>query len=800
MARHHSTPRDGGAQRAPEPLFPFLRDWHILAALALLTALFFRDVLLQKAFFWEDFLYQFYPFRNFATVSLASGEIPLWTPFVFMGMPFLADITGTVVYLPHLLLVPFVSGGKLSFWYVEVYQILHVYLAGVSMFALAKSFGLSRLEAGFAGFVYMLSGFMTVHAIHLVMICQAAWFPFAVLFFRKALKEHSLAAAVLAGGVMFLITCGGHIQITLYYFVFLFAYFLWDAAHELRARKDGSMMRLLAPRAGLAALMVIVAVGLSAVQLLPTAELTANSLREEMSYARSTDGQLSWAQLLTLVVPRFFGSSNALGGENPIMYWGPQAYWNYWETCTYIGLTAFILAVVAVRAYRSDGRVLFLAGFMLFGLLCALGDHFVFHPFLYTVVPGFNKFRVPGRWGFFVAFCGALLSGFGIRAMLSLTGSSRGIRTVILSAAGIVGLLTVCAVSGLLDPLINAVIQTGAWKGAAPPAELTAAARAIAVPQTLLALLFAAVAALLLVALRGNPRRAPLVLALLFVWQFIDISVFGFAQNNGKINPREYFDQQRPLIDRLVQEGKEAYFRVNARNPQGMIFDRNQGLIDRLYLTEGYTQLALKRRFPPASSPDAMYRLLNARYRLRTDTVFQEGRGRLRLRLAEDPLTLPRAYIVYRTHLASSEDSLSAFMSRPEFDPADVAAVEEPLTQPLDSTGVRGAGRATITRFTNNTMSLDVATPFRGLLVVSEMYFPGWNAYIDGVQAHVYRTDWSLRGVVVEQGSHTVELRYEPVSFAHGALISGATGIVSTLLLALSAWRRSRATLISANG
>jgi len=408
-------------------------------------------------------------------------------------------------------------------------------------------------------------------------------------------------------------------------------------------------------------------------------------------------------------------------------------------------------------------------------------------------VPGFNKFRVPGRWGFFVAFCGALLSGFGIRALLSTAVPTRGIRTVALAAAGAAGVLTLCVLAGVLDPLIGSIVQTGSWRGGGPPAELTAAARTIALQQTLIALLFAAGAAAIVLLIRSSLRRAPLLLLLLLLWQFADLYVFGYQQNNGRVNPGAYFDQQRPLIDRLVQEGREEYFRVNARNPQGMLFDRNQGMIDPIFLTEGYTQLALKRRFPPASSPEAMYRLLNVRYRLQTDTIMQGGRGRLRFRLAEDTLHLPRAFFVYRTEVFTSEEAGAASMSRPGFDPREVAALEEPLPDPLDSSTVPGSGRAHITSYSNNTMSIAVNTPARGLLVVSEMYFPGWNAYIDGAAARVYRTDWSLRSVVVEKGEHRVELRYEPRSFTYGAFVSGGTGAACLLVAFLSSARGRRA-------
>ncbi|MEW6511330.1 MAG: YfhO family protein [Bacteroidota bacterium] len=773
-----------------DSIAPGIRDWHILAGLGLIVLAFFREILFQQAFFWEDFLYQFYPYRNFATVSLARGEIPLWIPYVFMGMPFLADITGTVIYLPHLLLVPLVSAGKLNFWYVELYQVLHTYGAGVAMYYCAKSFGLEKIPSAFAALTYMLSGFLTVHAIHLVMICQAAWFPVAVMQFRKAMHNLSPGAAVLAGVCMFLIICGGHTQIALYYFFFLFCYALYAAVTASGTDRRGAL-RGLVPRAGLAALMALVALGLSAAQILPTAELSANSLREEMSYARSTEGELSWAQLITLVVPKFFGTSNHLGGENPMMYWGPQSYWNYWETCLYIGIPALALALIAVRVYRSDRQVLFLAGFLLLALLTALGDNFVFHSFFYTIVPGFDKFRAPGRWGFFTAFCGALLAGYGIRGLLSMPAERRRIRLILASIVAVPLLLATGISTGALDTFIASVLRSGSWRGI-PVEQALASVRNIASQQSLAGLLFAGAAGFVLFLISRSPGKSAALVGALFVIQCADLYVFGFDQNNGKTNPTSYFDQQRTLIDHLLREGRSEFFRVNARNPQGLLFDRNQGMIDQLFLTEGYTQLALKRRFPPAPSADAMYRLLNVKYRLRTDTLIQAGRGRLRFRLDRDSLYLPRAFMVFSARLCSSAEAESTFMLAPEFDPRHVATLEEPLEGMLDSAAATSLWRAEITAYRNNAISVNVSSAGRGILVLSEMYFPGWNAYIDGAPAAVFRTDWSLRGVVVEQGNHSVEFRYEPRSFALGTVVSGGTALLCLAGAAFSLLRRRR--------
>ena len=100
---------------------PEIKDWHAIVAICLSAAIFFRDILLQKAFFWEDFLYQYYPNRFFAAVSMSRGELPLWNPFTFNGTPFQADMQSALFYIPNLLLTFFVSDGRLSAFWVELF-------------------------------------------------------------------------------------------------------------------------------------------------------------------------------------------------------------------------------------------------------------------------------------------------------------------------------------------------------------------------------------------------------------------------------------------------------------------------------------------------------------------------------------------------------------------------------------------------------------------------------------------------------------------------------------------------------
>ncbi|HMK38447.1 MAG TPA: hypothetical protein VK569_03845, partial [Bacteroidota bacterium] len=328
MARHtaiEKTARRDGVGAA-------LRDWKAVLLFAGMTVLFFHRILLQEAWMWEDMMYFSYPVRVFAATSMALGHLPLWNPYSFSGMPFLADIQTTVLYIPCVVLAFFVSDGGLSFYWLELMVIAHYVLAGWAMYLLASSLDLKRAPALFAGATYMLSGFMITHAIHQQIITMVAWYPLITMLFRIALTQARWRSAFLCALVLGHSTFAGYPQLSLYFHAFLLGYFLFIL---LSSRREGGLLSrpvlITALKAGM-----IVGLGLAvaAIQLLPTAELAELSQRAQIAYEKSTEGSLAWSQLLTLFIPKLFGAAGAAGSN----YWGPGTYWYFWETCIYLGI------------------------------------------------------------------------------------------------------------------------------------------------------------------------------------------------------------------------------------------------------------------------------------------------------------------------------------------------------------------------------------------------------------------------------------------------------------------------------
>jgi uncharacterized membrane protein YfhO len=83
-----------------------------------------------------------------------------------------------------------------------------------------------------------------------------------------------------------------------------------------------------------------------------------------------------------------------------------------------------------------------------------------------------------------------------------------------------------------------------------------------------------------------------------------------------------------------------------------------------------------------------------------------------------------------------------------------------------------------------------------GILVVSDIYYPAWNAYVDNQPAHVYRADFTLRGVAVPSGNHIVEFRYESALLQIGGALSLITALVLVTCLVFVG-RRSNSRVVN---
>jgi hypothetical protein len=166
--------------------------------------------------------------------------------------------------------------------------------------------------------------------------------------------------------------------------------------------------------------------------------------------------------------------------------------------------------------------------------------------------------------------------------------------------------------------------------------------------------------------------------------------------------------------------------------------------------------------------------LLGVRYIARPRDMKQSGPTVYaddRWNVVENPNALPRAWMVHQVEVDPSDKWPSERLLNPLFDFRRTAVIDRPLEQPIDE---MPSAEETVhwTRYEPNLVELEVTAERPGLLVLGEVFYPGWTARVDDAPQTIYRADGLIRAVRVDKGTHRVSLRYEPVSVRWGAVAS----------------------------
>ncbi|MEP6922141.1 MAG: YfhO family protein [bacterium] len=343
------------------------------------------------------------------------GSKVLWEPLIFGGFPLMAD-PQVMTWYPPAFLFSLLPGT----WNLFV---LLAYLAASSLtYGYVYTLTRSRLAGLVSGITFGMSGFMMVHLGHAVIIHSAAWIP--LVFWSLEKLRHKVSAGwMIAGSIGIALTFfGGHTQIFAYGLLLSIAYALtmgWNAPIG-RWR-----YYFIAGPVGL------LGIGLTGVQLIPTAELARLSARVGYSFADFTVYALPPRQLLTIFFPGLFGVDPESGG---IPYFGGE---NLTEVACYVGLLPLVLSGVSIAKWRPKPLPIFWLCAGLVSLILSMGDATPVARLIYHL-PLLSQFRAPGRQIIEFTFAASVLSGLGIACLVQQNLSASFKRKVVfLSCVGV---------------------------------------------------------------------------------------------------------------------------------------------------------------------------------------------------------------------------------------------------------------------------------------------------------------------------------------------------------------------------
>ena len=163
-----------------------------VALLALAVIFFWKIALTNLILVGVDVFTYFTPFKAYAAEALRAGHLPLWNPYLFMGVPFLANIQTAVLYPLNLPLI-WLSTPKM----VACSIVIHIFLGGLFAYLYAHlSLGLSPFGALVTAIVFAFSGFLGARVEHLTHLNVYIWLPLLFFLFDLASSSPSLVGLV----------------------------------------------------------------------------------------------------------------------------------------------------------------------------------------------------------------------------------------------------------------------------------------------------------------------------------------------------------------------------------------------------------------------------------------------------------------------------------------------------------------------------------------------------------------------------------------------------------------------------
>jgi hypothetical protein len=739
-----------------------------------------------------------YAFREFAASTLkATGHFPLWNPYLFGGMPYVAAMHGDIFY-PTFLLRMFLPTDVAMTWG----YIIHFFLAGLFTYGFLRAIGYGFYGSLVGGIAYMMSGQIASYVSpgHDGKLFVSALFPLALWMLHRGIREGRRWSWGAFALVLGLCTLAPHPQLLQYTLLACGAYalFLAFASYEGVSLPRATAIK----RLGAALISVIVGLAMGAVQFLPVREYVSWSPRAGGLPGYGTATSYAWPpeELFNAYLPQFSGML-----EN---YWGRNTIHLHSD---YAGAIVLVLAGAAFIGLRSDPRrkeILFWSITLLVTVLWSLGSATPFYHIPYSLVPGTKFFRAPATIFFVGTLAIALLACAGTERFLQGRVTRRYLLGWIIGA----GVLALLASTGALTSVAetfagdreidavhanNGALVAGAWRSFAFVALFVAVGFATFRGQISTRAAAWLVAGIMTVDLWTVER---------IYWMFSPPASVIYARD--------------PIVDMLKSEPQPA--RVLAldlqRNGLRDPFLSGDALMTyRIRNVRGYHGNQLGRYEGPPGGPSSdltgaysgdnrlfspnVLALTNTKYLL---TNIPELPFLPNVELVKGPVRNAAGDTVYLYRVNADhpyawltpvavkapDDQTLATILNPRFN-VKLAALFDTSARVRVSEAVQSLPSAlpitvSVSHYEAGKVHLDFSAPAPqgSSLVVSENYYPGWQASVDGKAAPIGRADYTLIGVELPAGARSVDLTFTSPTYQRGKMITWLAIALGFVMLA----------------
>lgn len=678
--------------------------------------------------------------REFAAQSVREGGLPFWNPHLCLGLPFTGNPQSALCYPPNWLTLAWSPRHSLCWLLVA-----HHLFAGMGVYCLSRRYGLSWSAAVLGGIVFLGAPFLILQSAegHYPQICAVAWIPWAFLAYerfrdaRTGIIGGSMTRSGSSAGV-FLMTASlaacffcGHAQETYYLVLLLTGCLIADAtACKLNGGRGGAIALC---RGWLQC--GLFTFGIVAIDLIPTFLATLRTARPGLKQQGSG---FSWTSLTLDSVHELIDPFALTRPE----LWEPGTT-PLWEKLFHFGVFPLVLATIGIALGWSRKPVRRMTLLWIVTVLFAFGARGDAYDVLTGVVPGLGWFRLPSRILFFTSFATACLAAYGWDVVQRrATRLRQGARTCGLLSA-IVILLCVAELTRFSHQVTDTATVRTLDQREPELAELlqdAGPAHRVLAPQSVVSDLDAV--RLKIAKVSGYEPAGPMA--------YLAVHAELPGDTSTAPDPMGFLPSDPLRMDRHWLELLGVRYAVRSGRadnlPDGW---RHAGTFE--------LSPAVQRRAKPGELPTEQWQVL------------------------ELQSTLPRTYAVGRAVPIGGFSEFAESLASRDLTKS-VALASDVLPEGPRATF---AG-ATIVNETPTQIDVQANLDAPGYLVMSDLWFPGWSAWIGDRELDVLPANGVFRAVPLPPGQHRVTLAYQPRGLVMGALLSAAT-----LLLLVVRTRRS---------
>jgi hypothetical protein len=714
------------------------------------------------------------PWLWFNHFSFQHLQIPLWNPYSAGGVPHLANIQTTlfqVITWPILVLG--MSKATLLFYYSA-----KLFLIGISTYYYLKSIKLDFCPS-LAGSIAFT--FMNFNVVWLYYSPSSVIFvlPLSFYLIEKIMGSQNQDRYFLALAVVYALgVFAGHPETFFHIVVISLVYFVFRLLLKRATLQESDKM------AGKYALVCLLGAGLSAVQLLPFLEYLMNSnawvVRENIRYMQD------WHTAVLNFVPEFYGSPSIYINLPFFVH-----FTNYNESAAgYAGVTILCLAVFALIAKYKDALLKF---YLVVGVWAAGVVYGV--PLIFDITTSLPLFTHAAnhRLLFLLGFVAIVLGSMGFDQILKSSEEGNGKRIlkkfyVSTSIVLVMMLSLVFANQEFLWAHITSITPNFDHNIFLSQGKLVA----IAVFLILVTLL----GVFIIAADCSKPQMRKLAIIGLIALIFAETGVHGMLLEPAidekyfypKIAAFDFINQKDELYRSVSLEPDPKYpnpssvYPVNTQMIYGIYDIRNYDALEVNYywkLLNTFSQGMMMLWIDLSNVDERFLDFMGAKWVFSRSDLSSGNYSRSYALvknygdyfLFENTDAMPRAFVIQNATFSSNDSEILEMLKNPSFDwrssvilSGDDRRIERYFT--------KAQSTIEIVDYQPNRIKIDAVSNAPGFLVISDTYYPGWNAYINGSKVDILRANYAFRAINLDVGKSIVEFKYEPLSLYVGAIIS----------------------------